>query len=55
MPPHPGCSSLVHRPWHNGRGIDRARILSGTTQNDIIKEYLSRGTYIYPPKPVDEA
>jgi (2R)-ethylmalonyl-CoA mutase len=25
--------------------------LQGTTQNDIIKEYLSRGTYIYPPKP----
>ena len=24
--------------------------LQGTTQNDIIKEYLSRGTYIYPPK-----
>jgi (2R)-ethylmalonyl-CoA mutase len=25
--------------------------LAGTTQNDIIKEYLSRGTYIYPPRP----
>ncbi len=25
--------------------------LSGTTQNDIIKEYLSRGTYVFPPKP----
>ena len=25
--------------------------LSGTTQNDVIKEYLSRGTYIFPPKP----
>jgi (2R)-ethylmalonyl-CoA mutase len=25
--------------------------LSGTTQNDIIKEYLARGTYIFPPKP----
>lgn len=25
--------------------------LQGTTQNDIIKEYLSRGTYIYPPRP----
>ena len=24
--------------------------LQGTTQNDIIKEYLSRGTYIFPPK-----
>ncbi|HWD50087.1 MAG TPA: methylmalonyl-CoA mutase family protein, partial [Rhizomicrobium sp.] len=25
--------------------------LTGTTQNDIIKEYLARGTYIFPPKP----
>jgi len=25
--------------------------LTGTTQNDIVKEYLSRGTYVYPPKP----
>jgi len=25
--------------------------LSGTTQNDVIKEYLSRGTYIFPPGP----
>jgi (2R)-ethylmalonyl-CoA mutase len=29
-------------------GVDR-RILQGTTQNDIIKEYLSRGTYVFPP------
>src|SRR5437773_5924546 len=26
------------------------RKLSGTVQNDILKEYISRGTYIYPPK-----
>jgi ethylmalonyl-CoA mutase len=32
------------------RGIARAA-LSGTTQNDILKEYLSRGTYIFPPAP----
>ncbi|MGQ0773441.1 MAG: protein meaA [Pseudonocardiales bacterium] len=32
------------------RGADLAQ-LSGTTQNDIIKEYLSRGTYVFPPKP----
>ena len=25
--------------------------LAGTTQNDIVKEYLSRGTYIFPPLP----
>jgi methylmalonyl-CoA mutase N-terminal domain/subunit len=30
------------------RGIDRAA-LSGTIQNDILKEYIARGTYIYPP------
>ena len=30
------------------RGVDR-RVLQGNTQNDIIKEYLSRGTYIFPP------
>lgn len=30
------------------RGIN-PRELSGTTQNDILKEYLSRGTYIFPP------
>ncbi len=32
------------------RGVDPA-VLQGTTQNDIVKEYLSRGTYIYPPAP----
>jgi (2R)-ethylmalonyl-CoA mutase len=32
------------------QGIDR-KLLSGTIQNDIIKEYLSRGTYIFPPEP----
>jgi (2R)-ethylmalonyl-CoA mutase len=31
-------------------GVD-ARLLQGTTQNDIVKEYLSRGTYIFPPAP----
>ncbi len=25
--------------------------LTGTVQNDVIKEYLSRGTYIFPPEP----
>src|SRR5437773_3716069 len=32
------------------RGVD-PRVLQGTTQNDIVKEYLSRGTYIFPPEP----
>ena len=31
-------------------GVDPG-VLQGTTQNDIIKEYLSRGTYIFPPAP----
>ena len=32
------------------QGADRAA-LTGTTQNDILKEYLSRGTYAFPPEP----
>jgi (2R)-ethylmalonyl-CoA mutase len=32
------------------QGADIAK-LTGTTQNDIIKEYLSRGTYVFPPGP----
>lgn len=32
------------------QGADR-KSLQGTTQNDIVKEYLSRGTYIFPPAP----
>ena len=36
------------------RGIDPA-LLQGTTQNDIVKEYLSRGTYIFGPDAVASA
>ncbi|MCA1300279.1 protein meaA [Stappia indica] len=32
------------------QGADR-KLLAGTTQNDLIKEYLSRGTYVFPPAP----
>jgi ethylmalonyl-CoA mutase len=32
------------------KGVD-PHLLAGTTQNDIVKEYLSRGTYIFPPGP----
>jgi ethylmalonyl-CoA mutase len=32
------------------QGVPREK-LQGTTQNDIIKEYLSRGTYVFPPAP----
>ncbi|WP_310962675.1 methylmalonyl-CoA mutase family protein [Nocardioides terrisoli] len=34
-------------------GVDKQQVahqLAGTTQNDIIKEYLSRGTYVFPPE-----
>jgi len=34
----------------NQRGLDAAK-LRGTVQNDILKEYIARGTYIYPPRP----
>jgi methylmalonyl-CoA mutase N-terminal domain/subunit len=34
----------------DGRGVPRAR-LGGTVQNDVLKEYIARGTYIYPPGP----
>ncbi len=32
------------------QGVPRSAI-SGTTQNDILKEYIARGTYIFPPRP----
>jgi methylmalonyl-CoA mutase N-terminal domain/subunit len=32
------------------QGVD-PRALSGTIQNDILKEYVARGTYIFPPRP----
>ncbi len=32
------------------QGVDPS-VLQGTTQNDILKEYLSRGTYVFPPGP----
>ncbi|HEY6464718.1 MAG TPA: methylmalonyl-CoA mutase family protein [Candidatus Acidoferrales bacterium] len=32
------------------QGVPLAKI-SGTVQNDILKEYIARGTYIYPPRP----
>jgi len=33
-----------------GQGADTKK-LNGTIQNDILKEYIARGTYIYPPRP----
>jgi methylmalonyl-CoA mutase N-terminal domain/subunit len=32
------------------QGVPRAK-LTGTVQNDVLKEYVARGTYIYPPAP----
>ncbi|HVL53551.1 MAG TPA: methylmalonyl-CoA mutase family protein [Vitreimonas sp.] len=32
------------------QGVSRTEV-SGTVQNDILKEYIARGTYIYPPRP----
>lgn len=32
------------------QGVDKS-IMAGTIQNDILKEYAARGTYIFPPKP----
>ena len=39
------------RRQRRGAGRRPADQLRGTTQNDIVKEYLSRGTYIFPPEP----
>ena len=32
------------------QGVERSKV-SGTVQNDILKEYIARGTWIYPPEP----
>ena len=41
---------LMYEIVANERGIDSSK-LRGTCQNDILKEYIARGTYIYPPEP----
>ena len=33
------------------QGVGRSKELRGTIQNDVLKEYIARGTYIYPPRP----
>src|SRR5512132_3364160 len=45
-----GVLLLMYELVAEERGLD-SRQLSGTVQNDILKEYAARGTYIYPPKP----
>ena len=41
---------LMYQIVAEERGADPAK-LGGTIQNDILKEYAARGTYIYPPRP----
>ena len=41
---------LMYQTVAEGQGADPGK-LSGTIQNDILKEYIARGTYIYPPRP----
>jgi methylmalonyl-CoA mutase N-terminal domain/subunit len=41
---------LMYQTVAEEQGADSAT-LSGTIQNDILKEYVARGTYIYPPRP----
>ena len=41
---------LLYQLVAEEQGVDPAQ-LTGTIQNDILKEYIARGTYIYPPEP----
>ncbi|EST37963.1 methylmalonyl-CoA mutase [Streptomycetaceae bacterium MP113-05] len=41
---------LLYQLVAEEQGIDPAK-LTGTIQNDVLKEYIARGTYIFPPKP----
>jgi len=41
---------LLYQLVGEEQGVDPAA-LTGTVQNDVLKEYIARGTYIYPPKP----
>ena len=41
---------LLYQLVAEENGVD-AHLLGGTVQNDILKEYVARGTYIYPPRP----
>jgi methylmalonyl-CoA mutase N-terminal domain/subunit len=40
---------LLYQLVGEDQGVDPAK-LTGTIQNDVLKEYIARGTYIYPPK-----
>lgn len=41
---------LLYQLVGEEQGVDSAN-LTGTIQNDVLKEYIARGTYIFPPKP----
>lgn len=41
---------LLYQLVGEEQGVDPAK-LTGTIQNDVLKEYIARGTYIFPPKP----
>src|SRR5207253_4818873 len=41
---------LLYQLVAEEHGFDSAK-LGGTVQNDLLKEYVARGTYIYPPRP----
>ena len=48
-----GTASILYAMYlavADKQGVDRAR-LTGTIQNDILKEYVARGTWIFPPQP----
>jgi len=45
-----GVLLLLYQIVAEEQGAD-ASLLRGTIQNDILKEYIARGTYIYPPEP----
>jgi methylmalonyl-CoA mutase N-terminal domain/subunit len=41
---------LMYQLVAEEQGVDPS-VISGTIQNDILKEYIARGTYVYPPRP----
>ncbi|MFG3055608.1 methylmalonyl-CoA mutase [Kitasatospora sp. NPDC048239] len=45
-----GLLLLLYQLVGEAQGVRSAR-LTGTIQNDVLKEYIARGTYIFPPKP----
>jgi methylmalonyl-CoA mutase, N-terminal domain len=44
------CLLLLYELVGEEQGVP-SELLRGTTQNDVLKEYIARGNYIYPPKP----